>query len=122
MRRLEGPEISGYDIIPMAVARRVRIVRVPVLASGADGMTLGLFIFLRHDSDRSGTRQLIAHELVHVQQYIELGSRQFLIRYVRDYLREFRRRRNHHQAYLAIPFETEARDLAAAWADGRPRK
>ena len=54
MRRLEGPEISGYDVISTAVAKRVRIVRVPVLAWGADGMTIGPVIFLRRDDDRSG--------------------------------------------------------------------
>ncbi len=119
MRRLEGPEISGYDVIPAALAKQVRIVGVPVLASGADGMTFGPFIFLRRDEDRSGTRELIAHELVHVRQFLELGPRRFLTRYLRDYLRELRRHRNHHEAYLAIPFEAEARREAARWAAGR---
>ncbi len=122
MRRLEGPEISGYDVIPNAVAKRVRIVQVPTLAAGADGMTFGPFIFLRRDDDRSGTRELIAHELVHVHQFVELGPRRFLTRYVLDYLRALRRLRNHNEAYLAIPFEVEARDIAHQWAGRRPGK
>jgi len=120
MRRLEGPEISGYDVTSAAVAKRVRIVRVPLLAPGADGMTIGPFIFLRRDDDRSGTREVISHELVHVQQFMELGPCRFLGRYVRDYLTALRRLRNHHQAYLAIPFEAEARDIAAQWAHPSP--
>ena len=33
-----------------------------------------------------GTRKLLAHELVHVRQYHELGMVRFLARYLRDYL------------------------------------
>jgi hypothetical protein len=119
MRRLEGPEISGYDVISPAVAKRVRIVRVPVLAWGADGMTIGPVIFLRRDDDRSGTRAMITHELVHVQQFMELGPCRFLVRYVRDYLSALRRLRNHHQAYLAVPFEAEARNITVEWTRGQ---
>jgi len=122
MRRLEGPEISGYDVTSVAIAKRVRIVRVPLLAPGADGMTIGPFIFLRRDDDRSGTREVISHELVHVQQFMELGLCRFLGRYVQDYLSKFLRLRNHHQAYLAVPFEAEARDIAAQWAHAQPHR
>lgn len=114
MRRLEGPELASYDLDP-ELAARVRIVRVPVLAPGSSGMTIGRFVFLTSDVDRGGGRELLAHELVHVRQYEEAGVVSFLLRYLRDYVQGLRRLKNHRQAYLAIPAEVEARAEARAW-------
>lgn len=118
MRRLTDAEWRAYDHIPPAAATRVRIVKVPFLASGADGMTLGRFVLLTRDdpADRTGERELIAHELVHVVQYAHQGMPRFLWRYIAAYLRNRRRLGRHHDAYLAIPFEEEARAQAARWA------
>lgn len=118
MRRLEGPELANYDLDP-ALADRVRIVRVPFLAPGSSGMTIGRYVFLTTDVDRSGGRELLAHELVHVRQYAETGLARFLLRYLRDYFRGLVRLRNHRQAYLAIPTEVEARAEARAWRTRR---
>ena len=118
MRRLEGPELTSYDLEP-DLAARVRIVRVPFLPSGSAGMTLGRFVLLTSDVDRSGERELLAHELVHVRQYAEAGFVVFLARYLRDYVRGLVRLRNHRQAYLAIPTEVEARAEARAWKQRR---
>ena len=119
MRRLEGPELDAYDLIERELAERVRIVRVPFLAPGASGMTIGRFVLLRSDEDRSGGRELLAHELVHVRQYEELGVPRFLLHYLRDYFRGLRRLRKHRAAYLAIPTEAEARSEAAQWKRSR---
>ena len=78
-------------------------------------MTIGRFVFLTSDVDRSGGRELLAHELVHVRQYAEAGLVPFLLRYLRDYLRGLIRLRNHRQAYLAIPTEAHARAEAREW-------
>ncbi|MGI8684504.1 MAG: eCIS core domain-containing protein [Acidimicrobiales bacterium] len=123
MRSLTEAEWHAYDHIPPAVAARVRILRVPVLAPGADGMTLGRFVLLRRDEpdQRTGERELLAHELVHTVQYAELGMPRFLWRYVVAYLRNRRRLGRHRDAYLAIPFEEEARAAAARWAEHRRR-
>lgn len=115
MRRLEGPELDAYDLIEPELAGRVRIVRVPILPPGAAGMTVGRFVFLMSDVDRDGTRELLAHELVHVRQYAEQGVIGFLYRYVRDYLRGLWAHRRHRAAYLAIPAEVEAREEARRW-------
>jgi hypothetical protein len=119
VRRLTDAEWRAYDHIPPSVAARVRVLRVPVLAPGADGMTLGRLVLLRRDepAQRTGERELLAHELVHAVQYAELGVPRFLWRYVRSYLRNRRRLRGHREAYLAIPFEEEARVQAARWAE-----
>ncbi len=116
MRRLEGAELAAYDLIDPELSRLVRVVKVPVLAPGSSGMTIGRFVFLTTDVDRSGGRTLLAHELVHVRQYAEVGMVCFLLRYLRDYAVALRRLRSHRRAYLAIPAEVEARDEAAAWA------
>lgn len=115
VRRLEGPELVAYDVLPTALAARVRVVEVPFLPNGADGMTVGTVVFLRDDRDTSGDRALIAHELVHVRQYAEQGPLRFLARYVRDYLRGRRAGSGHRQAYLDIDAEVEARTEEAAW-------
>lgn len=115
MRRLEGPEIEAYDLVDRALAERVRIQRVPVLPPGSSGMTIGRLILLRRDDDRSGTRELVAHELVHVRQYAEVGAIRFLATYLRDYGAGLVRLRRHRAAYLAIPAEREARAEAELW-------
>ena len=122
MRRLEGPEITSYDVIDADLARRVRVLRVPVLPRGASGMTIGRWIFLKNDRDRVGDRELMAHELVHVRQYAELGYVRFSARYLRDYALGFLRHRHHRKAYLAIPAEVEARADASAWRARHPQR
>ena len=122
MRRLEGPELAGYDLVPRSVAERVRVQRVPILPPGASGMTIGRFVLLRRDDDRSGNRELLAHELVHARQFTEVGVIRFLATYVRDYGRALVRHRAHRAAYLAIPAEAEARAEAAAWWRDRGRR
>ena len=116
MRALEGPELAAYHHIDMDLARRVRVVRVPWLPSGAHGLTLGRLVLVTDDSVRDGTSRLMAHELVHVDQYARLGVVRFLRRYVADYLRHRRRGLAHHDAYLAIGMEQEARAGAKRWA------
>jgi len=119
VRRLEGPELVSYDLIGPDLLRRVRIMKVPILTPGTSGMTIGVVVMLRRDDDRTGNRKLIAHELVHVDQYSRQGVVGFLIRYARDYLRCLARHRRHREAYLAIPAEIEARAEAEKWVERR---
>ena len=117
MRRLAPVEIAGYDLVPAEIARRARVQKVPVLSPGMAGMTLGRLILVLRDDDLSGRRILLAHELVHVEQYAELGMVPFLWRYLREYFVNLWRLRNHRRAYLAISLEVEARAEAARWAE-----
>ncbi len=117
MRRLEGPELVAYDVLAPHLLKKVRVVRVPFLPPGSAGMTIGATVLLCRDDDRTGRRSLIAHELVHVGQYTDLGFFGFLIRYSRDYLRGLVRHRRHREAYLAIPAEIDARREAESWAE-----
>lgn len=115
MRRLTGREIARYDLVSPEISRRARVQKVPFLAPGTHGMTVGRLILVLRDDDRSGQRVLLAHELVHVEQYAELGVVRFLRRYIGEYVRNLRQLCNHRRAYLAISFEAEARAAAERW-------
>lgn len=108
IRRLQpgGP----FDVVATDVVERARVVPVRFLQPGVDAMTVGRFILVRRD--RLEDRALLAHELVHVRQWRDLGAVRFLLRYVAAYLRARRRGLGHWDAYRAVPFEAEARELA----------
>jgi hypothetical protein len=106
-RRLDAREREQFTHVPPRDLDRARLVRSPVLTPGVAGMTLGRWILLRrgyeHDQD------LIAHELVHVRQWRELGAVRFLVLYLGAYARGRWRGLGHRAAYEAIPLEVEAR-------------
>jgi len=100
----------------------------------ADGITLGRSIYVHPrfiSRDASGrlviSKNLLAHELVHVIQYSNQGIRRFLTSYISYFWREFRERkkwnaRTWYEAYLLIPHEIEARETAAKfgpWLESR---
>jgi hypothetical protein len=114
-RPLGADELGAYDLVDPATAARVRVVRVPVLPPGASGMTLGRWVLLLSDADRRGGRTLLAHELVHVEQFRRHGTIRFLLRYLGQYLRALRRLRSHRTAYRSMPLELEARARADQW-------
>ena len=107
VRALTPEEQALYPHVPAEDRERARLVVVPALTPGIAGMTLGRWILLRrgHEHD-SG---LVAHELVHVRQWRELGVARFLWRYLGAYFRGRLRGLRHADAYAAIPFEREAR-------------
>jgi hypothetical protein len=106
MRRIEG----DFPLVPPADVARARIVDVRWLTPGVGAMTLGRVILLRRD--HATDQVLLAHELVHVRQWRELGAARFLWRYLGAYARGRASGLGHQQAYNAIPLEVEARTLA----------
>lgn len=114
-RRLTPAELDAYDVLPRALAQRVWVVKVPVLSPGSSGMTIRRTVLLRRDVPHDGSSRLLAHELVHVRQYYELGLIGFLARYLTAYVQQLARLRRHRAAYYAIPFEREAYRLADEW-------
>ena len=119
VRRLSAEEVAAYDLVPPEIARRAVLVRVPVLPPGADGMTSGRFVLLRTEEPTDGTSRLIAHELVHVRQFRDLGRIGFALRYFSAYFRNLARFRRHRRAYLEIPQEQEAYGRSRAWDAAR---
>lgn len=119
IRRLTSEEVEAYDLIPADLSRRVWVVRVPEPPGPYSGMAIGRFVFLAGDVAPSGSSRLLAHELVHVRQWAELGIVGFLFRYLRDFAVGLKRHRNWHRAYRQIDVEVEARRLAEGWAESR---
>lgn len=64
------------------------------------------------EPERSG--RLIAHELMHIEQWRRLGAFRHVTQYLGDYLKGRRQRLGHWEAYRAIRLEVEAREVAAA--------
>ncbi|MDP8976432.1 MAG: DUF4157 domain-containing protein [Actinomycetota bacterium] len=118
VHRLGPDEIARFDHVPAALAEGVRIVEVPFLTPGADAMTLGRVVLVRR-GHRDSSR-LLAHELVHVQQWSRHGVVGFLSRYLGAYARNMARLRSHRSAYLAILLEVEAREGARRWQEAHP--
>jgi len=110
VRALTPAERSHHIHVPDVDRERARVVVTRVLTPGAGGMTVGRFVLIRRG--REGDERLLAHELVHVRQWREQGWLRFLWRYFTDYFKGRRRGLGHRGAYLAIPFEAEARELA----------
>jgi hypothetical protein len=116
--RLSPDQLAAYDHVPTELAAQVRLVSVPFLGPNADAMTLGRVILVRRGHE--GSAKLLAHELVHVQQWAEMGVARFLVRYLGAYFKNLVRLRRHRAAYLAIPMEEEARERAGEWERRRP--
>ena len=115
-RALDSDELDRYAHLPSRLAERVKLVRVPFLPAAADGMTLGRIVLLRGNRIDDRASKLIAHELVHVRQFAELGPLRFIGRYVGEYVRNLVRLRSHREAYASISLEVEARAEADEWA------
>ncbi|MGD9656395.1 MAG: hypothetical protein AB7U61_01945 [Methylocystis sp.] len=82
------------------------IFKLP-LARNYRGMVVGRTILFKGDeSDVSPT--LLRHELVHQEQIDRHGVARFYFIYLRDYLVNLYRLRDHDAAYRNIPFEREA--------------
>lgn len=78
-------------------------------------MTVPWAIYVRPDvlaGDRNALARLIVHEMVHVRQWRQLGVWRFTLRYTFAYTSGRRQGLTHQQAYLAIPLECEAREIA----------
>lgn len=82
------------------------------LGASVEAITIGDTIFVAADSYPSvvsgGSRSLVVHELVHVDQWRRDGAVAFLGHYVTDYLRNRMIGLDHRPAYRAIAYEAAA--------------
>ena len=111
-RRLSPEAVAAFVHVPEVDRRRARIIVVPKLTPGIAAMTLGAWILVRRGHETN--TGLIAHELVHVEQWREWGATRFLARYLGDYVRLRFAGEPHWRAYAAISFEQEARARSGA--------
>jgi len=71
-------------------------------------VTLGHHVYFAIHKE-SISHQLRKHEMVHVQQYAQIGFIRFLFRYFKEYIRYRLKGLDHYHAYLEISYEKEAR-------------
>jgi Domain of unknown function (DUF4157) len=111
-RRLTSAAVAQLTHVPEIDRDRARVIVVPVLTPGVVAMTIGRWILVRrgHELDVG----LIAHELVHVEQWRERGAVGFLAAYFGEYLRYRLEGQRHWAAYSSISFEVEARTRSGA--------
>jgi hypothetical protein len=114
-RSLTEHEIATYDVVDSDLARRVTVIRIRFLPGGYAGLTLGRTIFLTDDVSTDGTSTLLAHELVHVQQWADQGLVGFGARYLGQFVRGLAKHRSWNEAYRNIDAERQARREATAW-------
>jgi hypothetical protein len=117
-RVLSQRDVERFDHLPAGLAGAARLRTFPLLPPQAGAMTLGRTILIR--PGREDDDDLLAHELVHVRQWADLGHLRFLVRYLGAYLANLARLRRHMAAYRAIPLEVEAREEAARWRRKHP--
>jgi hypothetical protein len=110
--RLTPAARAAFTHVDARDAARARIVVVAGLTPGIAAMTLGRWILVRRGHERDAA--LLAHELVHVEQWRVHGALRFLARYLSDYLRHRAAGLPHWRAYAAIGLEAEARARVAA--------
>jgi hypothetical protein len=111
-QRLSPEAVRAFTHVPPADADRARVVVVPLLTPGVRAMTLGRWILVRAGNEADAG--LLAHELVHVEQWREQGAVAFLAGYLSEYVRNRLRGMRHWPAYEAISFEADARARAGA--------
>ncbi len=114
-RELSQAELESYDVIDRSLAETVRVFDVPFVPGGYAGITFGRFIFLVKAIPPDGASTLMAHELVHVGQYAEVGVPRYIYAYLKFFFPALYRMRNWNQAYRAIPAELDARDITGQW-------
>lgn len=114
-RRLNEGELDAYDVVPRDRARRVRLVSVPVLPGGYAGLTLGPLVLLARPVAADGSSALLAHELVHVRQWAELGVVGFVVGYLAAFVTGLVQHRGWQRAYRDISLERQARLETDRW-------
>lgn len=132
IRALESTQVAPIDLCERALEECVLIRRTPMLGeiqdaasvvayaalkTRASGITLGNRVFIRREyfsDDGAIPLDLVAHEVAHVVQFLRDGTLPFLLRYVRDYAFGLTKGLGDRSAYMAIPYEVEARQVANA--------
>ncbi|MBC7712083.1 MAG: hypothetical protein H7177_02005 [Rhizobacter sp.] len=86
---------------------KIRIFKYSKLARflKVGGIVIYPFIFF---ADPDPGRELINHEMIHINQIKQLGVVKFYSLYFKEYLHNRVKGMSHNQAYLAISFEKEA--------------
>jgi hypothetical protein len=103
------PGLEPYEVAVRPAPAAVRAVWGPSTAA----MAMAGVVWVRPDLLVPGRLPpgLLLHELVHTRQWRRMGRVGFLRRYLGAYAAGRLRGLSHHDAYMAIPQEDEARRL-----------
>jgi hypothetical protein len=115
-RALQRCVLVPFDAHPAHIRGPRSLIATIALASRASGITLGTRVFIQRQLFGPAMQldlELVVHEVAHVVQYMRDGHVTFLARYLRDYASGLRRGLPDYEAYLAIPYEVEARHVAS---------
>lgn len=107
------PRVDPYRVWVRSASRWFRMLWAPNITAVA--MPWGIYVHpdrLAVPMERLGA--LMVHELTHIDQWRRLGPLGWARTYLGDYLRGRRIGKTHHEAYLEIGLEVEARDVARA--------
>jgi hypothetical protein len=111
-----------------------KFTRMFTLILQVHGITLGRHIFIKpnlitkdFENRRKLSLELVAHEIVHVLQYKKEGFIKFFYKYLTSYWRNLQTKKNwnadsRQEAYREIPFEREAREIAAKFVEWNRNK
>jgi hypothetical protein len=115
-RALQRCVLVPFEAQPGRVRGPRSLIAYFALASRASGITLGTQVYIQRQLFGPAMQldlTLVVHEVTHVVQYLRDGHLTFLARYLRDYADGLRRGLADYDAYLAIPYEVEARAVAS---------
>ena len=118
-RPLTDAERRSYAHVDVATRDRARIRSLPWMPGAFQGITLGRNVFLAKEQPDDGTSVLIAHELVHVEQWANRRPLGFLRWYLADFAKNLVAKRHWMRAYRAIEAEEEARKRTQYWTQIR---
>ena len=116
LRRILAPHFPALDLSEVRIHRHIPwyVKRFAVIAPAA--YTRGRNIYFAPDCYDPRSVEgvaLIAHELVHCQQYRKIGALRFPAAYLQHYFRNKKSGLSVSEAYEEIPFEREACDKEA---------
>ncbi|NNF53357.1 MAG: hypothetical protein HKN03_02835 [Acidimicrobiales bacterium] len=114
-RTLTSPERLAFDHVEERTLQRAVVVCIPWLPGTFAGLTLDRFILLARPQRADGSSTLLAHELVHVEQWDDRGMIGFAKWYVANFVREYRHRRKWMASYRALEAEVDARARTRDW-------
>ena len=87
----------------MKIHKNSILFKLPFL-SEYDGIVLGRHAFFAKEPNK----RILSHEMVHQAQMDRVGVFMFYVIYLKDYVLNLIKYKNHWRAYFNIPFEIEA--------------
>lgn len=94
-----------------------KVINVQGITFGRRIFILPKFLTLNQKNLLTLPEKLVAHEITHVIQYRREGFVKFFYKYLTNFWKNLRTKKkwdvlSRHEAYLEIPFEVEAREVA----------